>query len=164
LRAAEDQPGGVGHCAEIGAQVNGVRAQQQQDDAGEQPVRTMLPQIAGKAAAGGSPDPGAHDLHRGHQRIGEQHGPGEAVTELRASLRVGRDAARIVIRGARDQTGTQHPKQPGPGRFHDGLESRSAGCSISRVIIFACSSDPAACRYLCWSTLKKYGVVMRMLK
>jgi hypothetical protein len=87
----------IGHRAEVGAQVNGVRGQEKHDDAREQPGRTMLSQIAGETTAGRPSHPATYDLHCGHQRIGEQHRPSERVPELRASLGVGRDAAGIVI-------------------------------------------------------------------
>ena len=54
----------------------------------------------------------AHHLDADHQRVGENHGPQHAEAELRAGLRIGRDAARIVVRGARDETRAQllHPR------------------------------------------------------
>ena len=49
------------------------------------------------------PIPRADLLDRRHQRAGEQHDPAHRVAELRAGLRIGGDAAGIVVGGAGDQ-------------------------------------------------------------
>jgi hypothetical protein len=54
---------------------------------------TVLTQIARNAAASRTTHAGGHDLHSLHQRVREEHGPGQGITELRAGLRVGRDPA-----------------------------------------------------------------------
>jgi hypothetical protein len=69
------------------------------------------------------------DLHRGHERIGKQHGPGQGVTELGASLRVGRDSAGIVIRGAGDKAWTKDSEQSGFGRLHNGARTEIGALS-----------------------------------
>ena len=43
------------------------------------------------------------DLDRDHQRPGQHHRPKQAEAELGAGLRIGRDAARIVVGGAGDE-------------------------------------------------------------
>ena len=53
--------------------------------------------------AGHATDPSADLLDGAHQRPAEEQGPAEIVAELGARLGVGRDAARIVVRRARDQ-------------------------------------------------------------
>jgi hypothetical protein len=80
----------------------------------------VLSQITGNPAAGGPTHASTHDLHRGHERIGKQHGPGQGVTELCASLRVGSDSARIVVRCARDQARPENTQQSRFARFDDG--------------------------------------------
>jgi len=80
----------------------------------------MLTKVSRQPATGGSTDPGADGLDRGHQRIREQQGPGERVAELRARLGIGRDPAGIVVGSARDETGSENAEQPGLGRLHDG--------------------------------------------
>ena len=46
-------------------------------------------------------------LDRHHQRIGQQHRPADAVTELRTGLAVGPNARWVVIGRSRDQARTQ---------------------------------------------------------
>src|ERR1051326_6702924 len=52
-------------------------------------------------------DTGADLLHPHQQREADEQRPAECVPELRADLRVGADAAWIVVAGAGDETGTQ---------------------------------------------------------
>ena len=54
----------------------------------------------------------AHQLHRRHQRVGEQHRPQQTVAELRAGLGISGDAARIVVGSAGDDAGTDIPFEP----------------------------------------------------
>ena len=68
----------------------------------------MPAHVAGETSARNSADLRADHLNRAHQRIGEKKRPTEAVTELRARLRIGRNSARIVVRRPRDETRTQH--------------------------------------------------------
>ena len=86
------------------------------DDDPQQPARIMLADIAGDALAGDPADAGADLLDRRHQRPGEQHDPGHAVAELRADLRIGGDAARIVVGCAGDQPGPEKGQEPAPAR------------------------------------------------
>jgi hypothetical protein len=57
-------------------------------------------------------------LHGGEQRQGEQRGPELAVAELRADLRVGRDARGVVVGGAADQAGAEEAEEA-MQRFQD---------------------------------------------
>jgi hypothetical protein len=61
--------------------------------------------VARQAAAGDPPDLAADQLDGGHQRIGQQHGPQQAVAEPRAGLGIGGDARGIVVGRAGDQPG-----------------------------------------------------------
>ena len=61
--------------------------------------------LAREALAGHPPDVRADQLHRAHQGIGEDHGPEQPKAELRASLRISGDPARIVVGRAGDQAG-----------------------------------------------------------
>src|SRR5882757_9016582 len=60
--------------------------------------------IAGYAVAGDAADARRDLLDRRHQRKGQQHGPADAVTELRTGLAVGADPRRIVVGRAGDQS------------------------------------------------------------
>ena len=111
-RAADQQLQRRGHRAEIGAQIDDVRKQQQPDDRAKQPARVMRADVAGDALAGDAADARADLLDRHHQREAEQHHPAHRVAELRAGLRVGGDAARIVVGGAGDQSRAESAEQP----------------------------------------------------
>ena len=63
----------------------------------------MPADIAGNAVPGDAADARGNFLDRRHQRKRQQHGPADAVTELRAGLAVGADAGGIVVGGAGDQ-------------------------------------------------------------
>jgi hypothetical protein len=115
--AADQQLQRRAHRAEIGAQVDQIGGQQQQDDAPRQPRRVVPAQIAGDAEAGDATDPRANLLDRCHQRVAEHQRPGQAVPELRADLRIGGDAAGVVIRRPGDQARPQHLEQLSAGRL-----------------------------------------------
>ena len=53
---------------------------------------------------GDAADARGNFLDRHHQRKAQQHGPADAVTELRAGLAVRADPRRIVVRGTGDQS------------------------------------------------------------
>ena len=53
------------------------------------------------------PDLGADKLDRRHQRIGQHHRPEHVEAELGAGLRIGRNAARVVVRRAGDEPGAE---------------------------------------------------------
>src|SRR5204863_6953113 len=53
------------------------------------------------------PDASADDLDGRHERQGEKHRPGEVVPELGAGLRVGGDAAWVIVGSACDQSRTK---------------------------------------------------------
>jgi len=105
-RASDQQLQGCGHRAEIRRDVDRVGDQQERDDCVEQRPRIMLPDVGGKALPRDTSDARAHDLDADHERQREQHRPQHAVPELRARLRIGGNAARIV-RGAGDQSRPQ---------------------------------------------------------
>ena len=70
----------------------------------------MAPDIAGDSDAAHAADSCADFLDGRHQRKGKEHGPEHAVAELRSDLRIGRNPARIVVRRAGNQAGTEFPK------------------------------------------------------
>ena len=67
----------------------------------------MPADIAGDTVSGDPADTRGNFLDRRHQRKRQQHGPADAVTELRAGLAVGADAGGIVVGGAGDQAGAE---------------------------------------------------------
>ena len=66
--------------------------------------------VGRQSAAGDVADARADDLDRRHQRQREHDGPQHREAELRAGLRVGGDAARIVVGRAGDQAGSELPQ------------------------------------------------------
>jgi hypothetical protein len=74
--------------------------------------------------------------------IRTDNGPGQGVAELRTGLRIGRDAAWVVIGCPRDQAGTEDPEQPRFGRLDNGLGPASMGCSISKAMCTSANLPP----------------------
>ena len=101
--ASDEELARVRHGAEVGADIDRVGDEQQRHDDLQQPVRIVPAEIAGDAMPRGAAEAGADFLDRHHQRIGQQHRPADAETELRTGLAVGADAGRIVVRRAGDQ-------------------------------------------------------------
>ena len=108
---ADHQPGGRPHGGEVGAEIDGVGDEQQQDQDGHHAVREHLHHVAGETAAGDAADARADRLHRNHQRPGQHHRPQKVEAGLGARLRIGGDAARIVVRRAGDHARTQPLEQ-----------------------------------------------------
>jgi len=75
VRPLDQERERVTHGPQIGSNVDGVRNQQQTDDAVKEPARVVLPDVSGNALPGRAPDLRADLLDRHHQRIAEQHGP-----------------------------------------------------------------------------------------
>src|SRR6266513_5407874 len=86
-----------------GGKVERVGEQQQGDDRVQHRPGKVLPHVRRQAVPRDPPDARADDLDADHQRRREQHRPEQAVTELRAGLRIRGDAARVVVGGAGDQ-------------------------------------------------------------
>ena len=98
------------HGCDVGGNIQRIGDQQQQDDAHEHARRERGLDVGGKALAGDPPDLRAHGLDRGHQRVGQWHRPQHVEAELGARLRIGGNAARVVIGHAGDETRTK-PRQ-----------------------------------------------------
>jgi hypothetical protein len=80
---------------------------EQADQRQRQPTRTHLVDVRRQALARGPADPRRKHLDADHQRPGEEQRPDQRETELRAGLRVGGDAARVVVGGAGDEAGAE---------------------------------------------------------
>ena len=113
-RAGDQQPQRRSHGPQIGSDIDCVGNYEQTYQHIEQRRGIMAAHVSGQAAPGHPSDLSADHLHRAHQRVGQQQRPPEAVTELCARLRVGRDSARIVVGSARDQLWTQDVSQLRP--------------------------------------------------
>jgi len=91
------------HGRHIGSDVDGIGDQQHDHQRVQHRRGEVLSDIVGQAAPGDASQASADDLDRDHQRIGENDGPAQLVSELRACLGIRRDAARVVVRRAGDQ-------------------------------------------------------------
>ena len=99
----------------------------------QQPGRIVLCDVRGKAFAGHPTDARADQLNSHHEREGEERRPQNRIADACPDLRIGGDAARIVIGGAGDQARTQASPEwfaAGAGRFvHAGiLAAEGIGC------------------------------------
>ena len=94
---AGERMDGVCDRAQIGADVDGVRSEQQQDRAVQDEPRIVIAQHTREALAADHAQPGADVLNGCHQRIREERGPKALQTEGRARDGVGANAARIVV-------------------------------------------------------------------
>ena len=103
IEPANDQRQRLRHRGDVGGDVEGVRDDQQSDQRQHQPARRHLHHVGSEALAGDPPDQRAHELDRDHERDGEEDRPQQPVAELRAGLRIGRDAGWIVVGRAGDQ-------------------------------------------------------------
>ena len=124
-RSADEQAQRRGHRAEVDGDVDGVGQEQQADHAVQQPGRVMFADVGREPVAGDTADARAHDLDADHQRQREPYRPEHAVAELRAGLRIGRYAARIVIGGTGNQARPE-PLQQRDGRRRCGRRAESA--------------------------------------
>jgi hypothetical protein len=110
-RAADEEPNRFPHGGDVGGNIDDIGGGDQRDNPVEQRRRQHFPEIGGEAAAGDGADARADDLDRDHERGREKHRPAQRVAELGSGLRVGRDAARIVVRRPRQQARTQQSYQ-----------------------------------------------------
>ena len=108
LRSGQNELQRRRHRSKVGADVDDIGEDQQADQPVEQIRRIIPPHVGGDALARHPPDLGADHLDRAHERIGKKEGPGEGVAEGRARLRVGRDAAGVVVRSAGYQPRTEN--------------------------------------------------------
>src|SRR5262245_52364396 len=97
MTAAEKKSHGLSHSSEISADVDDVCHKKQADEQVDGCRRVMFEDVPGEASAGGAADAGADLLHGRHERKGDDHGPAQRIAKLRARLRIGGDAARVVI-------------------------------------------------------------------
>ena len=104
LGPADEKLDRLGHRGDVGGDVDRVRDDEQTDQSQRQPARADLVDVGSQALAGRPTDPRREHLDADHQRRRQEQRPDEAEAELGAGLRVGRDAARVVVGGAGDET------------------------------------------------------------
>ncbi len=91
------------HGGDVGRDVDGVGYDEQRNDNQQNPARKQTADVRGETFTRDAADARADNLDADHQRKGDQRRPQHVQPELRPGLRVGGDAAWIVVRGAGDQ-------------------------------------------------------------
>ena len=86
----------------MSAEMFTVLAQRSRNDRSKNSGRKDRLDISGESRSGHTAKQRAHELYCSHERIREWHRPKHIETELRAGLRVGGNAARIVVGDTRD--------------------------------------------------------------
>ncbi len=104
-----------GHRGDVGRDIEGVRGDQQSDQPKNQPSGRDFHHVGGEAFAGDPADQGAHQLDRDHERDRQKDGPEQAITELRAGLRISGNPRWIIIGRTRHQSRTKQPKHHAAG-------------------------------------------------
>ena len=107
MGAPGQQLGGLGHGADVGGDVDGVGDNQKPHQEDREPARANLDHVRSQALSGHKADARREHLDADHQWRSEQQRPHQPETELRPRLRVGRDAARVVVGSAGDQARAQ---------------------------------------------------------
>src|SRR5438067_3092809 len=79
-RAADEQPQGLSHRAEISSQIDDVGGEQQHDDGPQQAGEIIAPDIAGDAVPRDAAEAGADLLDGGQQRKPEPAAAAEPAT------------------------------------------------------------------------------------
>jgi hypothetical protein len=141
-----DEFGDLAHRGNVGGDVEGVGDQQQPDDAKQHRAGEAGADIPGEPLAGDAPDIAAHQLDRRHQRKAQRHGPQHPEAELRAGLRIGGDAAWVVVRDAGDKAGADARQrmllQPAPARARSVAENRHANPDLCDFASIPARSSP----------------------
>jgi hypothetical protein len=111
LRPADDQLERFGHRADVGGDVDGVGDDQHRHQRDGQPARAHLVDVGREPVTRGPADARREHLDADHERRRQQQRPDEGEAELRAGLRVGGDAARVVVGGAGDEAGPEAARE-----------------------------------------------------
>ena len=82
-----------------------------------QPARAHLVDVLRQSVARGPADPRREHLDADHQRPGQEQRPDQRIAELGAGLRVGGDAAGVVVGGAGDEPGAEAGGEAGCARL-----------------------------------------------
>src|SRR5271154_47122 len=102
----------IAHRRDIGAEVDSVGDEKRKDENVENPAWIVIAKIGRDSVAGRGADARANLLDRHHERKGERHRPAHGIAELRADLAVGRNAPRIVVGRAGNESWPQRSKYP----------------------------------------------------
>ena len=125
------------HPAQVGPDVDDVGHDQERAGRPQHAARVAVADHARQTPAADHPEPRAHELHRGHEREGEQRGPEWRVPEGGARHRVGRDAGGIVVGRPGDEPRAElgeespHPSRP-LARLGSGHVARRSGRRFPR--------------------------------
>jgi hypothetical protein len=94
-----------------------------------QPARGEVSHIGDDAFTRHAADLSADKLDGDHERRRQKNRPQQGVTKLRCGLGIGRDAGRIIVRGARNQPRSEQPQQ-----IFAGLCGGLAGSALEEFI------------------------------
>ena len=108
----QQRPSG-GHSSEVGADIDRVGAEDENDAQAHQDGGKLAAQRGTETDPGLQSDPGTGFLDGNHQREGEDRKPERAEPELAPRLRVGPDSGRVVVGGTGDQTGAEQVDDAG---------------------------------------------------
>jgi hypothetical protein len=144
LPPADDELQRIAHRRDVGGDVDRVGDHEHRDNRIEHRPREMSADVRSEAMAGHASHPCADHLDPHHQWKREDHRPAELIAELRTGLRVGRDPARIVVGGARDEAGAQLPEPA--ARHVEHASSFADARSVRAPPVRAAASVPAKTR------------------
>ena len=102
-RPADHQLQRLAHGRHVGGDVQGVGQHQQAHQRDRQPAGQHAADVRRQSAPGDPADARTDHLHRDHQRCGQRQRPEQPGTVGRPGLRVGGQAAGVVVGGAGDQ-------------------------------------------------------------
>jgi|HubBroStandDraft_6_1064221.scaffolds.fasta_scaffold19372_4 hypothetical protein len=111
LAAADDQPHRRAHRRQVGADVDSIGDKQQPDQDHDDRAGKDLRHVRRESAARHPADAGTHRLDRDHHRPSQYDGPKQVEARLGAGLRIGGDAARIVVSCPGDYAGAEALEQ-----------------------------------------------------
>ena len=109
--AARDQMRRRAHGGEVGTDVDRVGDKQERHQDPDDGPGEDARHVGGKPVPGDTADAGADRLHGDDQRQDQHHGPHQPDAELGTCLRMGGDAARIVVGRAGDDPRPQPLEQ-----------------------------------------------------
>ena len=131
--AADHEAKHLSHRGKIGGDIHRVGDHQQRHEQQQHRPRQPRGDIGREPLLRVPADQRADQLDRRHEGQRQRHGPGQRIAELGAGLRIGGDAARIVVGRARGQAGSERapgPPQDGVDGSHAALLARLAGRTL----------------------------------
>jgi len=147
VASARQQGDGGAHRRKVGTDIDCVGREQPRDRNEDDGPREAATHVEGEPAAGHPSDARADGLHRHHQRPGQDQGPHQAEAGLGTCLRIGGDAAGVVVGRAGDQARPDTPYRAGAAAFGRGCRLRGRRCRHGHAawLVSAASAAQEAC-------------------